>query len=447
MISTGDRLPTAATGVRDRVEAMVRDGELRTVEILWPDHWGHPRGKRIPAERFLQHAAGEGFAFCDAVLSYGVTGEAQDGTLLTGWETGYPDLHAIPDFESFRVLPWRVGTGLVLCDVVDAEGALVRTAPRTVLRGVVERLEAIGFQARVGVELELHLLDSKGVPLTDGLQCYSLAKLGELDPVLERIFEGLEGVVELEGANTEYGPGQIEVNIAHAAPVHAADDATRLKYCVRELARRGGALATFMAKPFAEHAGNSMHLHVSLWRDDEPAFVSLDRGQSNVMRAAIGGVLRHLPGIVLYGAPSVNSYKRFEPASFAPATQTWGGDNRTVAVRALLESPASARLELRTPGADAQPHWAIAAVLAAILAGIDAADDPGQPVTGDGYLQGAPLPATLADGIAAARADEAVVELLGADAVHDLATLATAEWRAFTGAVSQWDRDRYLGTI
>jgi glutamine synthetase len=143
----------------------------------------------------------------------------------------------------------------------------------------------------------------------------------------------------------------------------------------------------------------------------------------------------------------VNSYKRFEPASFAPATQTWGGDNRTVAVRALLESPASARLELRTPGADAQPHWAIAAVLAAILAGIDAADDPGQPVTGDGYLQGAPLPATLADGIAAARADEAVVELLGADAVHDLATLATAEWRAFTGAVSQWDRDRYLGTI
>jgi glutamine synthetase len=447
MILTDDRLPPAATGVRDRLEAMVRDGELRTVEILWPDHWGHARGKRIPAERFLEHAGGDGFAFCDAVLSYGVTGEAQDGTLLTGWETGYPDLHAIPDLESFRVLPWRVGTGLVVCDVVDAEGALVRTAPRTVLRRIVEQLGALGFQARVGVELELHLLDSQGVPLTDGLQCYSLAKLGELDPVLERIFEGLEGVVELEGANTEYGPGQVEVNMAHAAPLHAADDATRLKYCVRELARRGGALATFMAKPFAEHAGNSMHLHVSLWRDGEPAFVSLDRSQSNVMRAAIGGVLRHLPGIVLYGAPTVNSYKRFEPASFAPATQTWGGDNRTVAVRALLESPASARLELRTPGADAQPHWAIAGVLAAILAGIEADADPGEPVTGDGYLQGAPLPATLADGIAAARADHAVVELLGADAVHDLATLATAEWRVFAGSVSQWDRDRYLRTI
>ncbi len=243
----------------------------------------------------------------------------------------------------------------MLCDVVDAEGALVRTAPRTVLRRVVERLEAIGFQARVGVELELHLLNSQGVPLTDGVQCYSLAKLGELDPVLERIFESLDGIVEIEGANTEYGPGQVEVNIAHAPPLHAADDATRLKYCVRDLARRGGALATFMAKPFAERAGNSMHLHVSLWRDGEPAFVSLDRSQSNVMRASIGGVLRHLPGIVLYGAPTVNSYKRFEPASFAPATQTWGGDNRTVAVRALLQSPASARLELRTPGADGQP--------------------------------------------------------------------------------------------
>lgn len=447
MTLTDDRITPAATDARDRIGAMVRDGELRAVEILWPDHWGHARGKRIPAERFLAHADGDGFAFCDAVLSYGVTGEAQDGTLLTGWETGYPDLHAIPDLESFRVLPWRVGTGLVVCDVVDAEGALVRTAPRTVLRRVIERLEAIGFQARVGVELELHLLDSQGVPLTDGLQCYSLAKLGELDPVLERIFEGLDGVVELEGANTEYGPGQVEVNIAHASPLHAADDATRLKYCVRELARRGGALATFMAKPFAEYAGNSMHLHVSLWRDGEPAFVSLDRSQSNVMRAAIGGVLRHLPGIMLYGAPTVNSYKRFESASFAPATQTWGGDNRTVSVRALIESPASARLELRTPGADAQPHWAIAGVLAAILAGIDADDDPGEPVTGDGYGQGAPLPATLADGIAAARADQAVVELLGADAVHDLTTLATAEWRVFAGAVSQWDRDRYLRTI
>lgn len=447
MTLTDDRLPPAATAVRDRIEAMVRGGELRAVEILWPDHWGHARGKRIPAEKFLEHADGDGFAFCDAVLSYGVTGEAQDGTLLTGWETGYPDLHAIPDLESFRVLPWRLGTGLVLCDVVDAEGALVRTAPRTVLRRVVERLDAIGFQARVGVELELHLLNSQGVPLTDGLQCYSLAKLGELDPVLERILENLDGIVELEGANTEYGPGQVEVNIAHAPPLHAADDATRLKYCVRDLARRGGALATFMAKPFAEHAGNSMHLHVSLWRDGVPAFVSLDRSQSNVMRASIGGVLRHLPGIVLYGAPTVNSYKRFEPASFAPATQTWGGDNRTVAVRALLESPASARLELRTPGADGQPHWAIAGVLAAILAGIEAEDDPGQPVTGDGYLQGAPLPATLADGISAARADQTMVELLGADAVHDLTTLATAEWRAFAGTVSQWDRDRYLRTI
>ena len=96
----------------------------------------------------------------------------------------------------------------MLCDVVDAEGALVRTAPRTVLRRVVERLEAIGFQARVGVELELHLLNSQGVPLTDGVQCYSLAKLGELDPVLERIFESLDGIVEIEGANTSTGRGR-----------------------------------------------------------------------------------------------------------------------------------------------------------------------------------------------------------------------------------------------
>src|SRR6202042_1571418 len=111
-------------------------------------------------------------------------------------------------------------------------------------------------------------------------------------------------------------------------------------------------------------------------------------------------------GVVLYGAPTVNPYKRFEVGSFAPATVTWGGDNRTVAIRSLVETPHATRIELRTGAADAQPHWAIASMLAAVAAGIEARDDPGERGDGNLYASGRALPPTLADAIAATRADE-----------------------------------------
>jgi glutamine synthetase len=433
----------------DAVARTIAERGLDDVELLWPDHQGHPRGKRIEAPDFLARATGQGFGFCDAALAWDVEGDVKPGLRVSDWDTGYPDMFAIPDLATFTTLPWRPRTGQVVCDLVDHHDALFRTAPRTVLRRVVARLAALGYEARVGVEIEFHLLDEQGAPLTDGVQCYSLQKLSELDPVIDDVLRGLRGYVELEGTNTEYGPGQAEVNLRHAPPLGAADQAARFKYATRLLARRAGATATFMAKPFAQYAGNSMHVHLSLWRDGEPAFAQRDGSENELHRRAVGGLLSHLPGITLYGAPTVNSYKRFEAHSFAPATVTWGGDNRTVAIRSLLESPAATRIELRAGAADAQPHWAVAGALAAVVAGLEAdpAPDPGVRGEGNLYDHGAPLPATLAEGVAAARADEAVADILGEDAVHDYAQLARLEWDAFAGAVSDWDRERYLRAV
>jgi glutamine synthetase len=139
--------------------------------------------------------------------------------------------------------------------------------------------------------------------------------------------------------------------------------------------------------------------------------------------------------------------KRFEVGSFAPTTVTWGGDNRTVAVRSLIESETATRIELRTGAADAQPHWAIASVLAAIVAGVETQDDPGQPGQGDLYHSGHALPRTLTEAVAATRADETVTQILGADAVHDVTALAQLEWDTFTGSVTEWDRARYLRSV
>jgi glutamine synthetase len=454
MTLTDDWTGPAAVFARDGEDRAVADAaetieraRLRDIEVMWVDHQGHARGKRIDADGFLQRTRTTGFAFCNAALSWDITGEVKTGLRHSDWGSGFPDFFAVPDLGSLRTVPWRERAGHVISDLVDHHGQLVAAAPRTVLRRAIDRLAALGYRAQVGVEIEFHLLQENGSPLIDGFQSYSLQVLNELDPVFGEILDGLRGFVELEGGNSEYGPGQCEVNLRHQDALQAADQAARFKYATRELARRRGALATFMAKPFADHAGNSMHLHLSLWRDDEPAFASDHDGENPLMRQAVGGILRHLPGIVLFAAPTVNSYKRFEVGSFAPATVTWGGDNRTVAVRSLVEAPAATRIELRTGAADAQPHWAIASLLAAVSSGIEAEHDPGQRGEGNLYAAGTSLPRTLADAIAAARGDQTITEILGADAVHDFIALADLEWEAFVGSVSQWDRERYLRSV
>jgi len=428
----------------DQIAAAAEDGSLSEVEVAWADHLGHTLGKRLPAASFLQRRADERVGFCDATLSWDVVAEVHEGARLTDWRTGFPDLYAVPDFGTFRALPWRPGAGQVISDVVNHAGNPIPTAPRTVLRRVTDRLAELGYHAEVGVETEFFLLDPEGQPLAAAVHCYSLEKLNELNPILAQIGDGLTGFVPVEAITSEYGPGQLEINVHHKDPVGAADDAFRLKYAVRALARAAGARATFMAKPFQGLSGSSMHLHVSLWRDGAPAFVP-DAGTENpLMRTAIAGLVRHLPAIAVFGAPSINSYKRFEARSYAPATAAWGGDNRTAAVRSLVEAGRSTRIELRTPGADANPYWAVASLLAAVIAGLEDREEAAARGSGDLYGTGDPLPRTPPEAAELARSDKRIAGLLGEDAVHDYTLLVEKDWDAYITTVTGWERERYL---
>jgi glutamine synthetase len=419
-------------------------GDLAEMEVAFTDHQGHMCGKRIPAHRI---ARGAQVAFCSAALAWDYVGDVHDGTSLTGPDSGYPDAFLRPDPSTYRRLPWRPEAGHVISDVVDHHGELLPQAPRSVLRRAIERIAGLGYDVRMGLEIELYLLNADGAPASTGVHCYSLQKANDLDPAASSILHGMGDFVELEGANVEYGPGQFEVNLANSDALSAADAGIRLKYGVREMARREGVKATFMAKPFNKVSGSSMHLHVSLWKDGEPAFAPENGAENPLMRLALGGLIRHLPGIAVYGSPTVNSYKRFEIDSFAPTNVSWGGDNRTVSIRSLVESPSATRIELRTPAADANPYWASAALLTAIAAGIQDGDDPGS--RGEGYLYGIgdELPQTLGDAIRVARADAQMVDMLGRQPVEDFLHLSSKEWRAFTTQVSSWDIERYQGAI
>jgi glutamine synthetase len=424
--------------------ADIDSGRLKEVEVLWPDHQGHPRGKRLPAHHFMDKLRGSGFAFCDVALGWDFLGDVVEGMIGSNWDTGMPDLIARPDLTTFRYLPWRPDAGLVLCDLVDHHGERVPTAPRTVLHRAVDKLAELGYTASVGVEIEFYLLDPTGKPLADGLQAYSLERANVMEPVFGALTEGLRGFVDVEAGNVEYGPAQCEFNIRHDEPLSVASHATAFRYAVREIARRNGAGVTFMAKPFNGYSGSSMHLHISLWRDGAPAMGLIDGQENSIMRHAAAGILKNLPALALYQAPTVNAYRRFEPGSFAPTTSGWSVDNRTTALRSLREGPTSTRLELRTPGADAEPHWAVASLLAAVALGIEDAGEPPAQGVGNLYGVGDPLPVTLAQAIDAATANARIVDILGKDAVADYTTLARAEWQSFISTVTDWDTQRYL---
>jgi glutamine synthetase len=428
-------------------EGLVRgigDRTLREIEVAWADHLGHTLGKRLPAAGFLERAHDGHIGFCDATLAWDVVAEVHEGARLTDWHTGFPDLFAAPDLDTFRPLPWRPGAGQVISDVTNHEGELIHTAPRTILRRVIERLSELGYQASLGVEIEFFLLDAENDPLGGSVHCYSLEKANELDPVLSSLSAGLEGYVPMEGLTSEYGPAQFEINLHHADPLTAADDGFRLKYALRTLARSGGAKATFMAKPFQGLSGSSMHLHVSLWRDGEPAFTPEAGAENALHRRVLAGLVGHLPAITVFGAPNINSYKRYEDRSYAPTTANWGGDNRTASVRSLVEGDRSTRIELRTPGADANPYWAAAALLSTVIAGLEDNYEPAPRGVGNLYGVGVPLPRIPPAAVEAARADKRIADILGDDAVHDYTLLVEKDWEAYISTVTGWERDRYL---
>lgn len=421
------------------------DGSLTEIEVAWSDPFGHAQGKRIPSSQFIGRALGSGFAFCEASLGWNTDGTVIDSLRLTNWDGGYPDVFAVPDLATFKPLPWRPRVGHVISDILAHDRSPSLLDPRAVLKRVLARLASIGYTAKVGVELEFYLLNSDGTSLQDDIHAYSLENANALEPLITDLHETLGAFTCLEGIQTEYGPGQVETNLVYTDALQAADEAARLKYAAKEVARKHGKVASFMAKPFSEHSGSSAHLHISLWRDDEPALAADNGAESPVALCAIAGLLEHLPSITLFGAHSVNAYRRFAPDSFAPATVTWSRDNRSAAVRSLVEAePSANRIELRSGASDANPYLLVASALAAVIAGLEAGRKPPPAEQGNLYDKGVPLPESLGVALALATRDDTILEILGADSVLDFAAIARSEWVEYSSHVSDWERRRYL---
>ena len=435
---------------------MVAAHEIHTVELAAPDTQGHLRGKRVPAQRFLDTTHEAGAHIADAMFVFDMQNDLPENEFVN-IDTGYLDAHLSADLATGRVLTHRPGYALVFADAQNENGDPHPLAPRGVLAAQIERCRAAGVDPVVATELEFYLCNPDWSPVQEHIQYSSLTDGLELEPVLHAMRDALAGAgIEVESSNAEYGPGQIEINTGPCDAMRMADNTVLFKSIVKQVAVQHGLRATFMPKPWAEQSGSGMHVHSSLNGADGSgnAFASCNDGEPNeLMMRWLGGIMAHAPALTLLGAPTSNGPKRIRPYTFAPTHVTWGLDNRTVMARCIAESDSKAnRVEFRSAGADANPYLVIAGLLAAGVDGIERSLDPGMLCVGDMYTNpgdAAALPTDLAGAVAAYAGSDLATQLgdtfsRSYVSIAEAEVALAAEHNPDADDVNDWERARFI---
>lgn len=371
-----------------------RHPDTRLLELLQPDMLGILRGKRVVSDEFAKPFAG-GLNFCGATVLLDAKGQTFEG-IDNGGRDGDPDAISTAVAGSLAPVPWaQVPTAQVLLEMATASGEPFFADPRQVLRHAAKPLQDMGLTAVAATELEFYLLDSDGdrpapkvgrIPgtrrLQDGPQYGCMDDVEDVDPFLAELYATCRTQNIPAGATLkEFSPGQFEVNLHHVASAElACDHAVLLKRAVKAVAKRHGLGATFMAKPFAESAGCSLHVHVSLMdAKGRNVFAGSNAAKpvSATLKHAIGGLAATMAESMAIFAPTANSYRRYRPGMFVPLAPNWGRNHRGVALRIPLSGLEDTRVEHRPGGSDGNPYLVMAAILAGIHHGITKKLDPG----------------------------------------------------------------------
>ena len=441
-------------------EALLREPFVR---FAVTDIDGVCRGKHLSGEKVASMLHGGG-TIASALFGWDIADELYDNVSFTGFHTGYPDIGLRLDAATARQLPWDDNRWLILGEHTQSDGSPLPICPRQVLKKVLGKADAMGYNAQVGMEFEWFVLKETELSVrekgyrnletaTQGVTNYSPFRIDGQHGFVRDLFNYLPAMdIPIEALHTEAGPGNFEAAIRYGDALQAADRAVLFKQSVREIGRRHGLLNTFMAKYSTAYAGCGGHMHQSLWRDGVNTFYNAQatHGMSDTMRHFIAGQLHCLPQFFALYAPFINSYKRLVDGNLAPVKPTWAIDNRNVSLRVIPGSASSMRLETRTPGADANPYLAIAAALASGLYGIENKLELSQPaVSGaDVGAEGiARLPRTLSDATEALDRSELARELLGDAFVRHFVQTRQWEVRRFNQAVTDWELQRYLELV
>lgn len=449
------------TWSREQLAALIRSGDIDTVIVAFPDLQGRLVGKRVTGWFFLDQVADHGTENCNYLIATDMDDNPVPGYRFANYDLGYGDMVAMPDWDSVRVLPWQERTALVMCDLRDpGDGSPIGVSPRQILRDQVSAAAAMGCVPKVGSEIEFYLFhDSyreahdKGyrglAPHSPWMQDYQIVQTTFDEYVIGDIRRGLEGAgIPVECTKGEAGRGQHEVNLLYANAVEMADRNSIYRAAAKEIASRHGRSVTFMAKWNFAETGSSCHVHSSLWSLDGESAMFDAHHMPPVFGQYLAGLLATARDFSLLWAPTVNSYRRFQPGSWAPTAVAWGRDNRTLGYR-VVGHGASSRVECRIPGADANSYLAFAGTIAGGLYGLRHQLELEPAFEGNGYeaRDVVRIPATLQEAIECWESSTVARECFGEDVHHHILTMAKAEWGEFNRTVTDWELTRYFERI
>jgi glutamine synthetase len=450
---------------REELLSLIERGEVETVVLAELDHIGRLFGKRVEGRAFAADPDA-GMLTCSVNYVWDVRQTFARDVEFAGWHTGYHDMWGRPDWSTAKVIPWAPKTAIVLCDTCTEEGEDIAVAPRTVLRRQLRRAADLGFGCEMASELEFHVYcdapdearakDYRHLrPASPAFQDYSIVLQSPDEPFLAAVRRQLtDAGVPVECSKGEYGWGQTEVNLAHAAALEAADRHVLYKLGVKELARAFGRCVTFMALPDAAGplpTGSSCHIHLSLWEEGagagRNAFADTadPATPSELLRHFLGGLMHCIPDLMPLYAPYINSYKRLTAEDFSPCTNAWGHDNRSVAFR-VVGHGGSMRIENRVPGADVNPYLAYAAMIGSGLYGVEHRLEPGPFAATNAreMPECERLPWNLPQALDRFVRSDLAAEILTPEVVRHLARFYELEIEQYFRVVTDWERRTYF---
>ncbi len=440
---------------------------IKKVKVGGFDIDGVLRGKYMQLEKFWSALEG-GFGFCDVIFGWDIGDVLYDNAQVTGWATGYPDVRARIDPASFRVIPDEPDTAAFIVDFCDEQGGAHPACPRSLLKRIIARADDMGYRATFGAEFEffvfredsasLHAKRFSGLtPLTPGMFGYSWLREGQNKELCRALLEKMDAFdIPIEALHTETGPGVYEVAIRYDDALRMADKAALFKTYAKQVCSQMGLAITFMAKWNKDLPGSSGHLHQALWSQKENKNVfaakagAKSRGLSPIAMHYLAGQLALMPDVTALVSPTINSYKRYVPGVWAPLTASWGFENRTGAVRAIVDGPKGTRLEYRQTAADMNPYIAIATCLATGLHGIEKKlsappESSGDASRSDRGLK--PIPRTLRAATDALSGSATAKKLLGPEFIDHYVRTRDWEVRQYEREVTEWELRRYFEAI
>ena len=445
----------------ESLDRLIADDTIDTVLVCFPDLQGRLMGKRVTGHFFRDHVLADGIEACNYLLAIDVDMTVLPGYKFANWEQGYGDFLCRPDLSTARLVPWLEKTALVLCDLFDGEsGEPVEVAPRQILRHQVQRAHAAGYTVKFGSELEFYLfresyeeaqtLSFSGLEYHSAyIEDYHILQTTRDEYLIREIRNAMDGAgVPVEFSKGEAGRGQHEINLRYADALEMADRHVIYKNGAKEIAGLRGRAITFMAKYDMAECGSSCHVHSSVWNAEGSEPLMYDESApehfSPVFRGWLGGIIAHGRELAWMYAPTINSYKRYQPESWAPTALLWGRDNRTCGFRVVGHGPTGYRVESRIPGADCNPYLAFAATIAAGLDGIARGLDPPPRFEGNAYeaTDVTRVPWNIVDAIQELEASDVALEAFGPEVHYHLVHTAKQEWSAFSQVVTDWERRR-----